>query len=126
MGRLTGDRVVQRLGGRRVVVLGALCASFGFAFATAVPAWQATVLGCLLVGLGCANIVPVLFTGIGRQTAVPESVALPAVSTIGYAGILIGPALIGGVAHLSSLPAAFGLLALMLLAVAASARSLRL
>ncbi len=126
LGRLTGDRVVQRLGGRRVVVLGALCAAVGFALATAVPTWQATVLGCLLVGLGCANIVPVLFTGIGRQTAVPESVALPAVSTIGYAGILIGPALIGGVAHLSSLPAAFGLLALMLLAVAASARSLRL
>ena len=55
----------------------------------------------------------------------PEHVAVPAISTLGYAGILTGPALIGFVAHASSLQFAFLLIASLLVGVAASARWLR-
>jgi hypothetical protein len=41
-----------------------------------------------LVGLGCSNIVPVLFSSVGRQTVMPENVAVPAIMTLGYAGML--------------------------------------
>ena len=94
-GRLTGDRIVQRLGGANIIVCGGLCAAAGFALATLVPAWPAAVLGFALVGAGCSNVVPVLFTSVGRQTVMPESVAVPAITTLGYAGILAGPAAIG-------------------------------
>ena len=62
--------------------------------------------GFLLVGLGASNIVPVLFSAAGRQTRMPASHAIAALTTIGYAGILIGPATIGFVAQHWSLSAA--------------------
>jgi predicted MFS family arabinose efflux permease len=124
-GRLGGDRVVARLGRRRVVVLGGLLAAAGLALSVLVPAWEAALAGYALVGAGCANIVPVLFTAAGRQTAMPESVAVPAVTTLGYAGVLAGPALIGFAAQALGLPAALLIVAALLLGVAVAGRSLR-
>jgi MFS family permease len=122
IGRITGDRLVQRFGGSNVIVLGGLCAALGFTLAALIPYWQPALLGYAMVGVGCSNIVPVLFTSVGRQTVMPEHVAVPAITTLGYAGILAGPALIGLVAHAASLSAAFLMLAIMLLCVAAGAR----
>ena len=45
IGRLTGDRIVQRFGGTGVIAFGGICAAAGFAFATLVPWWQMTLLG---------------------------------------------------------------------------------
>jgi hypothetical protein len=83
------------------------------------------VIGYALVGVGCANIVPALFTAIGRQSAMPESQAVAAVSVLGYAGILAGPAAIGLVARATSLSAALLVVAAMLVAVAIGAMRLR-
>jgi predicted MFS family arabinose efflux permease len=124
IGRLTGDRIVDHLGRNRVVLLGGMVAAFGFVFGAILPFWQLTLLGYALVGVGCANIVPVLFTAVGRQSTMPENVAVPAISTIGYAGILAGPAGIGFVAHFTNLPTAFLVLAAMLLGVSLSSRIL--
>jgi predicted MFS family arabinose efflux permease len=126
IGRLTGDRLVHRFGGGNIILFGGLCAAGGFALATFVGSWPAALVGYALVGVGCSNIVPVLFTGAGRQTAMPEAVAVPAITTLGYAGILIGPAAIGFVAHAASLPVAFMIVAALLVGVAASGRLLRL
>jgi len=79
------------------------------------------LLGYALAGADCSNIVPVLFTSVGRQTVMPENVAVPAITGLGYAGILLGPAAIGFVAHAASLSAAF-----LIVGVAASGRLLRL
>ena len=125
IGRFTGDRIVQRFGGTNIIIFGGLCAALGFALAALVPSWQVALLGYALVGIGCSNVVPVLFTSVGRQTVMPEHVAVPAITTLGYAGILAGPALIGFVAHAASLSAAFLILAIMLLGVAAGGRLLR-
>lgn len=125
VGRLTGDAIVRRVGAKRVIVWGGLTAAAGLALATLVPTWEAALIGYALVGAGCSNIVPVLYTAVGKQTLMPESIAIPAITTLGYAGILAGPALIGFIAHGSSLNLAFMLVALLLLGVAASARVLR-
>ena len=125
-GRLGGDALVRRIGRRRIVVGGALLAVCGLGLVTAVPSWPVTLLGYGLVGAGCANIVPVLFTTAGRQTAMPAALAIPAVTTLGYAGVLAGPAAIGFLAHATSLTLAFLAVALLLLGVAASGGRLRL
>ncbi|WP_157421812.1 MFS transporter [Acidovorax sp. Root219] len=124
VGRLTGDRWVRRIGPQRTVLTGALLAAAGLGLATLAPTWPLALPGFALVGLGCSNIVPVLFSLAGRQHAMPESLAVPAIATMGYAGVLMGPALIGFVAHGTSLVAALLLLAGLLGAVAASARRL--
>jgi predicted MFS family arabinose efflux permease len=126
IGRLAGDRIVQRFGGTNIIIFGGLCAAAGFALSTLDLTWQVALLGYALVGVGCSNIVPILFTSVGRQTVMPENVAVPAITTLGYAGILAGPAAIGFVGHAASLSAAFLIVALLLLGVAACGRLLRL
>jgi hypothetical protein len=71
IGRLTGDRIVQWLGGSSVLVAGGICGALGFGVATLVPVWQVTLIGYALLGLGCSNIVPVLYSSVGRQTGSP-------------------------------------------------------
>ena len=124
-GRLLGDTIVSRLGARRVIVLGGLFAAAGLMLATLAASWQVALVGYGLVGIGCSNIVPVLYTAVGKQTLMPASIAVPAITTLGYAGILAGPAAIGFIAHASSLSTAFLLIAALLVAVAISGRILR-
>jgi hypothetical protein len=65
------------------------------------------LLGFVLIGFGASNIVPVLLSLAGRQTAMPAGLAIAAITTTGYAGKLLGPALLGFVSQLTSLPFAF-------------------
>lgn len=123
--RLFGDKVVDRLGHSAAVLAGGLLACAGLMLATLAPQFELALVGYALVGIGCANIVPVMFTSAGRQTRVPESVAIPAVTTMGYAGVLLGPASIGFVAEHWSLPGAFTLTAGALACVAVVGSMLR-
>jgi hypothetical protein len=55
---------------------------------TLVTPWQASLIGYVLVGLGCANIAPALFSLAGHQTRMPGALAITAVSTLGFAASL--------------------------------------
>jgi hypothetical protein len=81
------------------------------------------LLGFLLIGLGAANLVPVFFSRAGRQTIMPAGLAVAAVTTAGYAGILVGPALMGFVSDATSLPTAFWLVTALMLVVPMTARA---
>ena len=120
--RLTGDRIVAALGQRLVLILGGLTAIAGIALTLAPGMTWVALLGFVLIGLGCANLVPVLFSLAARQPGMAPGLAVAAVTTTGYAGILLGPALVGFVAEISSLAVAFGCLALLMLAFPALAR----
>lgn len=122
IGRLNGDTIVRRWGGRLVLTLGGLAAALGFFATVLAPSPWIALGGFVLIGFGASNVVPVLFSAAGRQRDMPASLAISAITTIGYAGILAGPALIGFVAHASSLRLAFCGLACGMLLVAANAR----
>ncbi|MBY0558968.1 MFS transporter [Hyphomicrobium sp.] len=125
IGRLTGDAVVERIGRRVVLLAGPLCAAIGLLIVTLVPYAWGTILGFGLVGIGSANVVPIFFTAIGQQTTMPEHIAVPAVTMIGYFGILTGPAAIGFVAQVIGLPMAFAAVAILVIGVAVGGRWLR-
>lgn len=117
-GRLLGDRAVARLGARVVVTAGTLIAVTGFLLSLSLPQWQTALLGYALIGLGCSNIVPVMFSAAGQQSLMPGALAITAVSTLGYVGVLSGPALVGFGADAFGLPAALhGVVLLMVLAL---------
>lgn len=124
-GRLGGDRLVARLGPVRAVRGGAALAAFGFLLAALLPWAPAALAGFALIGLGAANIVPVMFGAAGRLPGVPPAIGIATATTLGYAGLLSGPALIGFVAHASSLPLALAAVAGLLLLVAAAAGIVR-
>ena len=114
--RLTGDRVVAALGRRRVMMLGGAIAILGITL-TLVPGsiWPA-LTGFALIGLGCANLAPVIFSLAAQSRDMAPGLAVAAVTTTGYAGILLGPALIGFAADATSLAMAFGGLAVLMAA----------
>lgn len=114
VGRLTGDRIVARFGNRRILACGGAGAILGLALLLMAPTAIVATAGFLLIGLGASNIVPVLFRLAGSQTVMPVGLAVAALTTTGYAGILAGPAGIGFIAHAVGLPTAFWLLALLM------------
>ncbi|WP_313081141.1 MFS transporter [Atlantibacter sp.] len=124
--RLTGDRIIARLGRLPVVLGGSIVAAVGLALVTYIPSWELSLIGYVLVGAGCANIVPVMFSAVGRQTVMPQAAAVPAITTLGYLGVLSGPAFIGYVAHFSSLSFAFSLIMVLMLMVGALSLTLNL
>ncbi|MGK9470788.1 MFS transporter [Pantoea agglomerans] len=124
--RLTGDRIISSLGRLPVVLGGALIAAAGMAMVTFIASWPMALLGYTLVGAGCANIVPVMFSAAGRQTVMPQAVAVPAITTLGYLGVLSGPAVIGYVAHYTHLAFSFSLIMALMLVVGAVSLTLDL
>jgi MFS family permease len=125
LGRATGDRLVEALGPVRLVRAGGAIAAggFGVALILAVPA--AAVLGFACLGTGVASIVPLVFRAAGAVRGVPAGVALGAVSSMGYLGLMAGPPLVGGLAELTSLPRALWLLVGLAGTVAVLARTAR-
>lgn len=126
LGRLTGDKIVAVLGRARVVLWGALLAAGGLLLSVLSDNWLTALTGYGLIGLGCANVVPVMFSAIGRQTSMPQAVAVPAVTTLGYLGILAGPASVGLIAYRYTLPAALLAVVALLLLVALLSRKVRM
>jgi len=120
-GRLTGDALVARIGDRATLIWGGWLAIFGFVVLLAAPLASLSLAGFVLIGVGSANLVPVLFRRAGSQTVMPSGVAVAAITTTGYAGILLGPAVIGFVAKAVGLGTAFWMLAALLCLVPLSA-----
>ncbi|MCQ4161322.1 MFS transporter [Roseomonas sp. GC11] len=119
--RLAGDGLASRFGPVAMIRAGTLLAALGLGLAVALPSGEAALAGFALAGLGLGNAVPLLFSAAGRLPGVAPGAAIAAVATLGYAGQLAGPALIGFLARWSSLPLALGGVALLMLAVAAGA-----
>jgi len=61
------------------------------------------LIGLAFVGVGLANVVPILFMAASRVPGVAPANGIAAVSSIGYLGMVAGPPLVGGIAQLSSL-----------------------
>ncbi len=124
--RFLGDRIVDRIGQRRVVVLGALSVSLGFLLIISIPSIVTTAIGFALVGMGAANIVPqfISFASGIKGMAVQNIISI--VNALGYSGILLGPVLIGFVAKHYGLHTSFAGIAVFALVVAVvSAASLK-
>ena len=117
--RFLGDRVVQRIGQRPVAVGGALLTLVGILLIMFAPVDALLYFGFFAIGIGSANIVPVFFSLMGRQNVMPIGTAVSAVSTMGYLGILAGPAAIGFISSATNLQTAFGMLAVLSIAQAA-------
>ncbi|NLS15572.1 MFS transporter [Rhizobium sp. P40RR-XXII] len=113
-GRLSGDAITARVGDRTVMLWGGIVAVAGFVILLLSPIAILAMSGFLLIGLGAANIVPVLFRKGGAQKAMPAGLAVAAITMTGYAGVLVGPAGVGFVADHIGLPGAFWGLALLL------------
>ncbi|MFM0392481.1 MFS transporter [Paraburkholderia phytofirmans] len=114
--RIVGDVSVRRFGSSKVVALGGLIAVAGLALVLSWPTVFTACAGFAMVGVGLANIVPVIFSAAGRSTLTPAT-GVSMAATFGYAGFLVGPPLIGFGAGLLGLRVALCLLVMATLVV---------
>lgn len=108
--RLSGNRLLTRYRPDRLLPTLATVATVGFGLALLVAQPVAALVGFACLGIGLASVVPAVFSAAGRIPGLHPGTAVATASACGWAGFVCGPALIGHLASLTSLPAALALL----------------
>ncbi|MEU9836894.1 MFS transporter [Streptosporangium sp. NPDC048047] len=103
IGRLSGDRVVDRFGQRAVTRAGGALAAAGMGAALALPSVPAALAGFALAGLGVATLVPATMHTADELPGLPPGTGLTIVSWLLRGGFLLSPLLVGAVADLVGL-----------------------
>lgn len=123
-GRLAGDRLRARYRPAAIIAISAALAATGLSAGLAVGHAGTVIAGYVTVGAGLALVAPLVFAAVTRQDTQAVSDALASVATMGYAGFLCGPALIGLIARAGNLRSGLYLVAgLCALASIAARRS---
>lgn len=105
-GRLIGDRLADRIGPAGLVRLSAGVAAVSFGAALLIGQVWSGLAGFAILGAGLSVVVPLAFSGASALGRPGPNLAL--VTSCGYLGMLVGPAVIGGLAELVGLPGALG------------------
>lgn len=103
IGRIFGDRIRSSWGDTKLIMTGGVISSAGLALSLIFPDPIIAIAGFFLVGLGLSTIVPITYSIAGNAKGLPSGVGLAMVTTVGYAGFLFGPPIIGFIADLSNL-----------------------
>jgi MFS family permease len=112
-GRFIGDRIVTRFGHKIVLQASGVIITIGLLTSVIFPAIVPATIGFLLVGFGVSSVIPLVYSSAGKSKTLSPGVALAAVSTIGFLGFLLGPPVIGFIAHASNLRWSFTLIAFL-------------
>ncbi|MEO5595465.1 MAG: MFS transporter [Chitinophagaceae bacterium] len=112
-GRFLGDRLVTKLGIKKVLQLSATLITTGLFVSILFPYLATAVAGFLLVGLGVSSVVPLIYSLGGKSGTMKPGLALAAVSSISFLGFLIGPPLIGFIAEAAGLRLSFAVIAVV-------------
>ncbi|MCA2014104.1 MFS transporter [Pararhodobacter sp. CCB-MM2] len=123
--RISADRVIHRLGPVPTARVAGVLAFAGLAVALLGQTLEAGLAGFVLLGLGYSVVMPLAMSRAANDPDTPQGRAIAGVATLGYGGMVLGPALIGGIAHLAGLPVAFWLVAVLALGISALAKALK-
>jgi MFS family permease len=103
VGRLTGDRVVDRYGQRRVAQVGGILIAAGLGLALAVPSIATTLVGFALAGLGVATLIPAVYHAADELPGLASGSGLTVINWLLRIGFLVCPLVIGVLADATSL-----------------------
>jgi MFS family permease len=120
-GRFAGDWLRGHVGAVALVRISALIGAVALLIALFAPFPALAIIGFGVVGLGLSNLVPVFFGAAGHLPDQAPGSSIAAVATMGYAGFLAGPPLIGFLAQETSLASALSLAVAACLVIALGA-----
>ena len=110
LSRFFSDRIIDRIGMERMYILSASIIIVGIGLMILLPYFWPALVGFSLVGLGVAAIFPMTFALAGTSKKYSPGMAISIIATYAIVGMLLGPPLIGYLAHLFNLKVAFILL----------------
>ncbi|WP_122657449.1 MFS transporter [Burkholderia pseudomallei] len=110
--RFAGDAVRARFGAPQLVCASATLACVGMIAALALPSPFVALAGFTLMGLGLANMMPVLFAAAARIDGIHAAEGLAHVAGLAYFGLLFGPVAIGAVTQAANLSVGLSIVAL--------------
>jgi MFS family permease len=113
MGRFTVDRIIARVGRKKMLQASGILILTGLMIAVLLPYLITATLGFLIVGFGVSSVVPTVYSTATKSTKIAPGMAIAAVSSISFLGFLLGPPLIGYIAQLASLRYSFAVVALL-------------
>jgi MFS family permease len=119
--RLAGDRMTQILGAPRLVALGAVVSALGMLMALVIAQPIAAIIGFGFVGMGVAATYPIALRAAGSQPGIASGVGIAAVATMGSAGVMAAPPLIGTVAGAAGLRVVLAMIVVLLVVLAVTA-----
>jgi fucose permease len=102
--RMVGDKLKTRYGAQRLITSGAMLSAAGLFFAVLSPNAYLALGGFAVAGLGLSLLFPFVFSAAGAQ----GPVALAGVASMAYSGTLMGPPVIGAIAHHVGMQMAIG------------------
>lgn len=111
LARFGGDMIRARLGAATLVLGCGVLAATGMSLALCWPSTAATLIGFGAMGLGLANMMPVLLAAAGQAGGAFPARAITRVAGLAYFGMMLGPPVIGSTAHLLGLSHALWLVA---------------
>jgi MFS family permease len=117
-GRILGDDWTHRMGYRKLLLSSSIVAGGGLLFAVNAGSVTCSILGFVIMGVGLANSIPILFRAAASQPGISAGAGLAAVTTCGYAGFLGGPPIVGYIADQRTLGFSLGLIATLCLVIA--------
>jgi MFS family permease len=118
-GRLSGDRLNTRFGARAVMRCCGLIAAAGLGLGLLSPDPAGAIAGFTVFGAGLSCTFPLLVSAAGNLNHARPAVGIARVAGAGYAGMLVGPPIIGGLAAALGLRWALVLPLALALAIAA-------
>lgn len=110
--RLVSDGLVEQFGMARMYIMSGALIFAGIIITITVPTFWPSLAGFCLVGFGCASVVPMTFSLAGHSKKYSPGMAISIVATYSVVGMLIGPPVIGYIAHALGLRIAFIVFAL--------------
>lgn len=103
LGRILGDRLVDRFGQRAVAQAGGVLITVGMGLALAFPGIAGTVAGFAAAGMGSATLIPAAMDAADRLPGLRPGSGLTIVSWLLRVGFLLAPPVVGAVADATNL-----------------------
>nr|WP_199083190.1 MFS transporter [Pedobacter sp. ASV19] len=117
MSRFASDLIIVRIGMPATYITSAVCIVCGISMAIIFPHFWTAMAGFSLVGFGTAAVVPMSYALAGASRKYSPGMAISIITTYTITGMLLGPPMIGYLAHAFNLRVSFivfGLCGLML------------
>ncbi len=107
LSRFISDHIIDQIGMEKTYIFSGLFIMSGIFLAVFFPSFWPAMIGFSLVGFGTAAIIPMTYLLAGGSKKYSPGMVISIIATYGMVGMLLGPPMIGYIAHALDLRVSF-------------------